>query len=373
MDAVEGVIREVIAPDAERIDRTGDFPSKNIEALRQVGVLGLLSSPDVGGGGGDLATASAVIERLAGACGSTAMIVLMHFASVPVVEAHGAVEVRRAVARGEALLTLAFSETGSRSHFWTPLSTATSAGSNVRLDASKSWVTSASYANYYVWSSKPLAAEGPMTLWLVPANATGLSRQQGFDGLGLRGNNSTPVTASGVQIPASAMLGDDGKGLDLALMLVLPTFQVLSASFSLGLMEAAISEASQHLSTARYEQFDRTLGQGLLPRTDLARMRIATDRERALINDTLSALSSQRADAMLRVLESKASAAETSLVVSDLALKVCGGAAFRKELGLERRFRDARAARVMAPTSDALHDFIGRALLGLDLIDAAVP
>ena len=43
-------------------------------------------------------------------------------------------------------------------------------------------------------------------------------------------------------------------------------------------------------------------------------------------------------------------------------MQACGGAAFRKELGIERRFRDARAARVMAPTTDALHDFIGRAL-----------
>ena len=46
-------------------------------------------------------------------------------------------------------------------------------------------------------------------------------------------------------------------------------------------------------------------------------------------------------------------------------MKVCGGAAFRKELGVERRFRDARAARVMAPTTDALLDFVGRAINGM--------
>src|SRR5256885_11992984 len=51
--------------------------------------------------------------------------------------------------------------------------------------------------------------------------------------------------------------------------------------------------------------------------------------------------------------------------LTDLAMKVCGGAAFRKEIGIERRFRDARAARVMAPTTDALLDFVGRATLGL--------
>ena len=75
-----------------------------------------------------------------------------------------------------------------------------------------------------------------------------------------------------------------------------------------------------------------------------------------------------REDATLRVLEVKAAAGEASIDVTDLAMKVCGGAAFRRELGVERRFRDSRAARVMAPTTEALQDFIGRALTGLPLL-----
>jgi alkylation response protein AidB-like acyl-CoA dehydrogenase len=69
------------------------------------------------------------------------------------------------------------------------------------------------------------------------------------------------------------------------------------------------------------------------------------------------------------VLEVKAAAGEASIDVTDTAMKLCGGAAFRKELGIERRFRDARAARVMAPTTDALLDFVGRAVSGLPLLD----
>ena len=53
--------------------------------------------------------------------------------------------------------------------------------------------------------------------------------------------------------------------------------------------------------------------------------------------------------------------------MTDLAMRVCGGAAFRKESGVERAFRDARAGFVMAPTSDALYEFMGRALVGLPL------
>ena len=86
-----------------------------------------------------------------------------------------------------------------------------------------------------------------------------------------------------------------------------------------------------------------------------------------LLLDTLNALEQGEPHAMLRVLEVKAAAGETATEVTDLAMRVCGGAAFRKDLGVERHFRDARAATVMAPTTDALYDFIGKAVCGMPL------
>jgi hypothetical protein len=94
-------------------------------------------------------------------------------------------------------------------------------------------------------------------------------------------------------------------------------------------------------------------------------MRIRTDQTKALNADTLTAFASGRPDAMLRVLECKAGAGEAATEVTDLAMRVCGGAAFRKEVGVERIFRDARAATVMAPTTDVLYDFIGKAVSGM--------
>ena len=369
-DAFDRVVTSVIAANAEAVDRDARFPDDNLKALSDVGILGLTVAADHGGGGGTMADAAVVIERLAGACGSTAMVVLMHYAAVGVIEAHGPDELRQAIGGGSHLTTLAFSETGSRSHFWAPGSTATPEGDEVRLDAHKSWVTSAAAADSFVWSSRPLAADGPMTLWLVPADASGLDVGGAFDGLGLRGNGSVPVTATNVRVPASAQLGGDGEGLGIALDAALPWFLVLSTAFSLGVMEAVTAEASTHLTTTRLEHLDVTLIQQPLVRADFARMRLATDATRAFLADTLQALADGRPDAVLRVLESKALAAESAIDVTDLAMKVCGGAAFRKEVGIERRFRDARAARVMAPTTDALLDFVGRAASGLPLLDA---
>jgi len=73
----------------------------------------------------------------------------MHYAGTAVIEAYGSRDVREAIAAGRHLTTLAFSETGSRSHFWAPVSTAACVNGHVRQDAQKSWATSAGQVDSY--------------------------------------------------------------------------------------------------------------------------------------------------------------------------------------------------------------------------------
>jgi len=364
---LDPVIEKIVAPMAIEIDRSATFPRAAMDELARTGLLGLVSAPGVGGAGLGLRAAADVVERLAQHCASTAMVVCMHYAATAVIEAHGSMEARKATASGRAIATLAFSEAGSRSHFWAPVSTATPEGDRVRLDGQKSWVTSAGEADLYVWSSCPATTEGASTIWLVPATTPGLRVPAPFDGLGLRGNCSSPIRAEGVTIPASSMLGPDGGGFDVMMSVVLPFFQLMSAGFSVGTMEAATTKAAAHAGGTRFEHLDQTLADLPTIRAYVARMRTKTDMARALMLDAVLAAESGREDAMLRILESKAAAGETSTEVTDLAMRVCGGAAFRKEVGVERHFRDARAATVMAPTTDVLYDFIGRAACGLPL------
>ena len=234
LDSLESLIGAVIAPAASETDSAGTFPRAALDALGAAGLLGLVSAREVGGLGEGHRAAAHVVERIARSCASTAMIVCMHYAAAAVVEAHGPMAARRDVAAGRALATLAFSEAGSRSHFWAPVSTAAVDGDAVRLDAHKSWITAAGEADLYVWSSRPLAAEGASTLWLVPASAEGLRVGGAFDGLGLRGNASSPVLAEGVRVPIDAMLGADGAGFGVMMGVVLPYFNVMSAAMCPG-------------------------------------------------------------------------------------------------------------------------------------------
>ncbi len=366
---LDKIIEEVIAPAAIEIDQAGAFPRAALDALGRAGLLGLISAEEVGGLGQRHRAATLAVERVAQACASTAMVLAMHYAGTAVIEAHGPLDIRKEIAAGRHLTTLAFSEAGSRSHFWAPVSTATAVPGDgkVKVDAKKSWATSAGQVDSYVWSSRPLAQEGASTIWLVPGSAAGLRIPAPFNGLGMRGNSSSPVLAEGVELSRSAMLGPDGGGFDIMMGVVLPYFQLMNAACSIGIMESATAKTAAHVSGTAFEYLGTSLADLPTIRAYVARMQVKTDMVKSLMLDAVAAIETGRSDTMLRVLEIKAAAGETATEVTDLAMRVCGGAAFRKEVGVERNFRDARAATVMAPTTDVLYDFIGKAVCGMPL------
>lgn len=365
MSALSRIIGDTVAPKARTTDNNSSFPRVAIDSLGKMGFLGLISAKDVGGMGLGIAEAANVIEALAKVCPSTAMVVTMHFCGTAVIEKYGSIELRKDIAKGKHLTTLAWSEVGSRSHFWAPLGTAHKELDTYVVNCKKTMVTSALEADSYVWSSKPASGDGAATLWLVNKDNPALVCTKAFDGMGLRGNASAPMTSENMKLPESAMLGSDGGGFDIMIGLVLPIFSTLNASCSLGIMEGALAAAINHVTGNKLEHLNATLAELPTIRAYLARARISTDMVRTLRDDTLMAIKDNRSDLMLRVMQVKVAAADTALEVTDIAMRVCGGAAFSKDIGIERFFRDARAAHIMAPTSDVLFDFIGKAICNL--------
>ncbi len=136
-DTLERVSTEVVAQFAADVDSLGRFPSEAVDALAKAGLLGAVSAKEVGGIALGHRGASEIVRRVSQECGSTGMVVSMHFCGTAVLEAFADQVTRKAAATGEHFSTLAFSEAGSRSHFWVPVSTATKNGTGVVLDAKK--------------------------------------------------------------------------------------------------------------------------------------------------------------------------------------------------------------------------------------------
>jgi alkylation response protein AidB-like acyl-CoA dehydrogenase len=369
----ETVARETLGRHADDVDRAGRWPTESVAALAQAGLLGLTIPRALGGGGEGPRIFAAVTRRLAERCASTAMIYLMHTCAAQVIAAAPASSERetilRGMARGEHLSTLAFSEKGSRSHFWAPVSQAVAVGGTHRLSAEKSFVTSAAHADSYVVSTRSVTADGPLssTLYLVGREAPGLLVGEPWNGLGLRGNASSPLQLEGVAVSPDQQLSGEGEGFAVMVNVVLPWFQLGSAAVSVGIARAATEGIRQHLLAAQLEHLGQPLA--ALPglRARLAQMQIAVDTQQAFLDHVAGRMESPGPDTLLAVLESKAAAAEAALQVTDQALRAGGGACFGRRLTVERNFRDARAASVMAPTTDVLYDFIGRTLLGMPL------
>ena len=370
------IASRVLTPSAGQNDKAGQFSSDAVQSLGEAGLLGLMLRTDVGGLGLGPRTLADVVVALAEADASVAMVYLMHILGTAAISAArpGAAQavtpILQQIAAGRHLSTLAFSEAGSRSHFWAPVSRARRNGNGVYISAKKSWVTSAGHAQSYVVSALAPEGTGPTdsTLYLLPAETRGLSVAGPWDGMGLRANASAPIALEDCEVPSALQLTDDGGGFPAMLNVVLPLFNLGTASVALGLCRAAVAGTAAHLKNAKFEHLGQSLGESLPTlRAQLATMQIDTDGLSARIDDLVQHLEKPRETTMLRVLETKAAAGDVAISVASAAMRVCGGAAFSKHLSIERLFRDAHAGAVMAPTGDVLREFIGKALLGMPL------
>jgi alkylation response protein AidB-like acyl-CoA dehydrogenase len=373
-DAAAVIAREVAAVRAEDVDARGRFPDEAVEALASEGFLGLCVPEALGGKGQGPRPFAAVVEELAQACPSTAMIYVMHVSAAQAIASSttlaGRDELLRQIAAGRHLTTLALSEKGSRSQFWSPVSQLRSNGNGGYVtSAFKSWVTAASHADSMVASARHAGAASPLesTLYLVRKGTPGVRVEGRFDGLGLRGNDSTPVVLENVAVHGGDLVTPLGGGPGTILEVILPWFALGTAAMANGICRAAVAATQAHLGATGFAHTDTALRDLPGLRARLARMNSRTEQSRALLGRTLDELESPSETTPLFVLQARLAGIEASLEVTDLAMKACGGAAFSRHLALERLFRDARAGWVMAPTADHLEDFIGRALTGLPL------
>jgi len=367
------IAANIASPNAADVDQKGRFPDESMQAFAEAGLYGLCLPREVGGQGEGMRAFVGVVEELAGACASTAMIYVMHTSAAQAIVNSTTFTDRESVLKdisnGRHLTTLAFSEAGSRSQFWAPVSKLEESNGHYLTSASKSWVTAAGHADSFISSAQKPNATSPLesTVYFVRQNSKGVQLTSSFNGLGLRGNDSAPVSLENIEVTLGSLISAQGEGPQMILEVILPWFAIGTAAMANGLCRAAVQGTIKHLTETGFAHDGTKLRDLQNLRARLAEMSVRTEQSRSLLGHTLDQLENPSGITPLFVLQSRLAALQAAVDVTDLAMKTCGGAAFSRHLAIERFFRDARAGWVMAPTVDHLHDFVGKALTGLPL------
>ena len=374
-DAARRIAEEIVAPNAEAEDAQARWPAEAMAALAQAGLLGLHVPEAQGGHGEGLGALVAVAETLAAESASTAMCFAMHCVGTAVIAAKATDWQKQAylepIAQGRHVTTLALSEPGTGVHFYLPETSVAVEGDAYRLDGTKSFVTNGGHAHSYVLSTRAADAatgEGTFSCVLVDEATPGMEWAEPWAGLGMRGNSSRGVRLDGVRVPRSHLLGREGDQLWYIFEVVAPYFLMAMAGTYSGLAQAALDVAREHLGTRRHSHTGELLGAEPVLAHRLGELYIEVERTRQMVHSAAARADAGEPDALVAVLGCKAAAGDTAVRVANEAMTLCGGIAYRENSRLARILRDARASHVMAPTTDVLKTWAGRALLNLPLI-----
>jgi alkylation response protein AidB-like acyl-CoA dehydrogenase len=370
------VVRDHIAPHAEAVDREARWPAESMQALLEAGFGGLLAPEDVGGLGHGLLGLMQACEIIGGACTSTALCFGMHCVGTAVIAAK-ATDYQRAeyllpIARGEHITTLALSERGSGSHLYYPLTELhTSPSGGYVLRGSKSFITSGGFANSYVVSAVDVNDErtiGEFSCVVLKEGTPGMKWDPPWKGLGMRGNASRGVELDDVDVPEEDLLGAKGDQIWYIFHVVAPVFLSAMAGTYLGVADAAFGEARRHILQRGYDYTGRRLADMTVLQHRLGELWATVERTRRLVYFAGSEGDRAGEHALTALCAAKADVADCAVHVVNEAMTMMGGIAYAENGRLGRLLRDARASHIMAPTTDVLRVWTGRALLGLPLL-----
>ncbi len=370
---LDTIITESVAPAAASVDRDGRFPQESIAALADAGFYGLTIPEAWGGWDANAAETSEVIKRLATACASTAMVFVMHLTALRSIVLFGSQRQQDrylpSIAQGKMLVTEAISEAGSGSQWWSLASTSKKTADGYRLDADKSFATSAGHADLYIVSTRSPGSENDRdhALFAVSADTPGIAFGE-WHGLGLAGNSSTWMTFH-CDVDADALLfgGGDAAGLRTYNEANQPIYHLGVASAYLGIATAAYTAGVTRIRGRRYDGEATVHGRNL-SQYPVARRHVGTMAVRLASCESLVARLAAEIDAgtkfeQLAVLmtAAKVALAEASVDIAREAMLASGGSAYaRGFLPIERHLRDAMAASLMGPNDDFCKELIGR-------------
>ncbi len=374
-EVAEAVTREVIAPQAERVDRDAAWPEQSLRALGEAGLLGLTVPRHAGGEGEGLEGLLAVTEAIGRGCASSALCYAMHCVAAAVIAAKATPYQRERylepIAAGRHLTSLSLSESGVGSHVYLSETELRRDGGDFVVDGLKQFVTSGGHADSYVVSTMSSATDaepGEFSCLVVDADAPGVSFLEPWQGMGMRGNSSRGLLLEGARVPLENLLGEEGDQVWYVFDIVVPYFLTAMSATYLAVARSALELTVHHVRERHFSHTGSALADAPVLQDTVADMWARVEKTRHLVYHAARLGDAGDVDALPTILMSKADVAETAVSVTNDAMTLCGGSAYRENAQLARLLRDARASHVMAPTTHTLRQWAARSILGRPLL-----
>lgn len=367
-ETAQNVAQRELAPRAAAVDRDLAFPAEGLEQLAAAGLLGMTVPEALGGSGADALSFVLATEAIAQACASTALVFLTHSIVSRALSAAGSDAQKKrylpAMVKGEQLGAIAVSEQDAGSNAGALSLKARADGDELVIDGRKILITAAGQADVYVVILRSEKAEGPLDLsaLVVEKGTPGFSAGKIDEGMGLRGTSWGELVFENCRVPRTNLLGPENGYPGVAVSYA-GLAMVGTAAIALGIAQAAVDAAVAHAKNRVIA--GQAIGQHQGVQYLLAEMGTGLAAARALTLSATRQLDQPPPASPVPLYMAKLHATEMAIDVAHKALQVHGGHGYRRELPLERYYRDARGLTLHFTPSELLKSMLGRMLMGM--------
>jgi len=364
-DAVYQFSQAEIAPLAEEIDKSNNFPMELWPLLGEMGLLGITVHEKYGGAGMSYLAHCVAMEEISRASASVALSYGAHSnLCVNQLYRNGTEEQKQkylpSLCSGESIGALAMSEPGAGSDVVSMKLSAKKMGDYYSLNGNKMWITNGPDAHTYIIYAKTdvdAKAKG-ITAFIVEHTFEGFSRNQKLDKLGMRGSNTCELVFENCLVPAENILGHEGQGVAV-LMSGLDYERTVLSGGPVGIMQACLDVVLPYIHER--VQFGSSIGEFQLMQGKIADMYADLNASRAYLYAVARACDldqESRKDAAAVILFTAEKATQLALQ----AIQALGGNGYMNEYPAGRLLRDAKLYEIGAGTSEVRRMLIGREL-----------
>lgn len=366
-DMVRRVAVERVAPRANEIDATAEYPKDMYALLKELGLFSL-PFPEQYGGMGSMVSACLAIEELGRVCYNTAYLLLVQWVPFVAIAASGSQEQREALlpglAAGDIRGALALTEPQSGSDVAGIKTKAERRGDVYVINGSKSWCTNAGFADFILVAAKTGDSDsrGQIGLFLMETDRPGFELGRKEDKMGARGVPSWQLHLDGVELPLSSRIGDTETGFKVVMEALNHSRPIIGAR-GVGLAQGALDHSIGFIKDRH--AFGKKIADFQGVRWMLADMAIQIEAARHLVYAAADAVDRGIKGNELAQMAAiaKCHATDTAMRVATDAVQLFGASGISNEFPINRYFRDAKVLQIIEGTNQIQRNIISRNLL----------